>query len=411
MNNWYFVRKKLLNLSITLCVVVLKLLLRGYKTIFTKRTILFVTNQKIRTVSFGPLAQLCLIGFVIWISNVFIQSTKFNQIIDSKTAEVEHLKIVNGYFEEQFNAMNDKLRKVNQYLIATTGKDHLVKMQLESPKAMPRGLKENKLNEQDKETFNQLKDANQQLSDMQSIARNRIKKIENVIAITGLSIKKTIPASSLKEKVARITSAALGKIHQPNQGGPLLEDDSLEAAFNTKVLSNESLESRLDRSQFAGEIDYLIVLEKLAEAIPLSQPMKNYYISSGFGSRSDPLTGKHASHQGLDFVGSSKEKVISPSSGKVVLAGKFSDYGNAIVIDHGFGITTRYGHLAEVRVKEGQMVKKGDVVALQGNSGRSTGAHLHYEVRYKNTPLNPKKFLEAGQALFNDSRVIRHANS
>jgi murein DD-endopeptidase MepM/ murein hydrolase activator NlpD len=137
--------------------------------------------------------------------------------------------------------------------------------------------------------------------------------------------------------------------------------------------------------------------------------MKNHIVSSGFGKRVDPITGRVAVHQGLDFIGVNRAKIISPSQGKVILAGQFSGYGNAVVIDHGFGITTRYGHLSALKVKPGQFVKKGEVIALQGNTGRSTGAHLHYEVRYRGTPLNPRKFIDAGEALFNNER--KYANS
>jgi len=174
---------------------------------------------------------------------------------------------------------------------------------------------------------------------------------------------------------------------------------------------NDYIERHLQTLKFNSEIDYLMVLERLANIMPLSRPMKNYYISSSFGRRADPITRRHALHHGLDFVGVTNEKIVSPSLGKVVLAGKFSNYGNAVVIDHGFGITTRYGHLAMVKVGTGQIVKKGDVIAIQGNTGRSTGPHLHYEVRYKNIPLNPKKFLEAGDALFNNEKTINYANS
>jgi murein DD-endopeptidase MepM/ murein hydrolase activator NlpD len=192
------------------------------------------------------------------------------------------------------------------------------------------------------------------------------------------------------------------------QGGPL-EENSLDAALASSNSDEDDIERHLEKVQFTGEIDYLMVLEKLAGVMPFAKPMKNYYISSGFGSRTDPITRRMAPHHGLDFVGVTREKIISPSAGKVILAGRFSDYGNAVVIDHGFGITTRYGHLSEVKVKEGQRVKQGDVLALQGNTGRSTGPHLHYEVRYKNIPLNPRKFLEAGEALFNDGKNPSYA--
>jgi murein DD-endopeptidase MepM/ murein hydrolase activator NlpD len=152
------------------------------------------------------------------------------------------------------------------------------------------------------------------------------------------------------------------------------------------------------------------VLEKLTKALPLSQPMKNYYISSGFGHRIDPITNRHTPHRGLDFVGSKREKIISPSAGKVILARWFSDYGNAIVIDHGYGVTTRYGHLSKIKVAEGERIKQGKIIGLQGSTGRSTGDHLHYEVRYRNTPLNPKKFLEAGEILITNDNAIKHVN-
>ena len=116
-------------------------------------------------------------------------------------------------------------------------------------------------------------------------------------------------------------------------------------------------------------------------------------------------------HKGLDFVGATNQSIISPASGKVILAGRYSDYGNAVVIDHGFGITTRYGHLSSIKVQKGQTVQKGQVIAAQGSTGRSTGQHLHYEVRYRGTPLNPKKFLEAGDFLFNDDKTTKYVNS
>ena len=129
--------------------------------------------------------------------------------------------------------------------------------------------------------------------------------------------------------------------------------------------------------------------------------MKNYYVSSIFGKRVDPIKRVFAKHNGMDFAGKSGEKIISPSAGRVIFAGKFSSYGNTLIIDHGYGLTTRYGHLSRINVGVGDDVKKEQVIATQGTTGRSTGPHLHYEVRYNNVPLNPKKFLQAGQEIFN----------
>lgn len=354
-----------------------------FKFVFTKRTILFVTSQKIRSITLGPVAQLCVFVTIAWVINLFYQSIQYNKIINEKSQEITRLTNVNEYFETEFSNINEKLHKVNDYLISITGQGTPAS-ERKKPLNLPTNVQEQDLSRSDKHTLNQIKDASGALSDIQAAANNRINKIEKTIAITGLHIK---------------SQNAVNAQTVAGQGGPLVP------------LGNFSAAERLETKKFASEIDRLIILEKLTQVMPLARPIKSYFVSSGFGARTDPITGGLARHQGLDFVGPDREKIVSPSAGRVVLAGKFSDYGNAVVIDHGFGITTRYGHLSAVKVEKGQMVKKGDIIALQGSTGRSTGQHLHYEVRYKNTPLNPRKFLEAGDALLNDSNNIKHANS
>lgn len=401
MKKSYFLKKKLSAICKVCGSFLVKNLVRFYKTIFTKRTILFVTNDRIRSITLGPILQTCLLFLAVWVGNLFTQSLRYDEVITAKADEINNLRLVNKYFESEFNNVNEKLQKINEYLVSITGNSQNVKAS-EPEFKRPKNFKEEDISKRDKHTLNQVKNASNQLSNIQTITRDRIKKIENVISLTGLNIKK-IPSSKLMNKTAAVKEISLnGKSGIANrQGGPLAENNSLNSIISAS-LSDDELERRLEKVKFTNEIDYLMVLEKLVNVMPFSKPMKNYYISSGFGFRADPVTGKRAEHQGLDFVGVTKEKIISPSKGKVILAGKFSDYGNAVVIDHGFGITTRYGHLSEVKVKEGQIVKRGEIIALQGSSGRSTGPHLHYEVRYRNVPLNPKKFLEAGETLSNE---------
>jgi len=403
----YLLQKKLSHVGKIFVSALLKGLLRLYRLIFTKRTILFVTNEKIRSITLGPIMQACIFLFVAWIANLFMQSLHYDEIVSAKANEINKLKTVNAYFQSQFENANDKLKKVNEYLISITGINHNASSSKENNFKQPESFEEDDLSRRDKQTLNQIKNVEDQFSDIQMIARTRIKKIESAIAITGLNIKK-IPSKELWQAEKSVSAKNFS-----NQGGPENNDDSLETALQAIPLSdkNDYIERHLQTLKFNSEIDYLMVLERLANIMPLSRPMKNYYISSSFGRRADPITRRHALHHGLDFVGVTNEKIVSPSLGKVVLAGKFSNYGNAVVIDHGFGITTRYGHLAMVKVGTGQIVKKGDVIAIQGNTGRSTGPHLHYEVRYKNIPLNPKKFLEAGDALFNNEKTINYANS
>lgn len=384
-----------------------KLIQSIYKFLFSERTILFVTNKGIKTIKVGLFAQGFAILTVLWVGNLFVQSLKYNDIITNKSNEISRLEAINGYFGEEVELVNDKLKKINEYLISVTGFEEEENKRLDP--TPPEGFTGDDLSLQDRKMLLRVRLAEARVSSIQLIAQKRIQKIQNAISVAGLNLK-NIPTQDLKKKFDNFTAKEeVAKnsqtISSTGQGGPFEDIDLIDKDI-AEASSEEDLERHLEKVQFLNELDHLIVLEKVANIVPFSTPMKEYYISSGFGSRVDPVNGTSAKHRGLDFVGSSiHAEIISPSEGKVILAGKYHDYGNAIVIDHGFGVTTRYGHLSEVKVKKGQMVSKGDLIALQGSTGRSTGPHLHYEVRYKNNPLDPKKFLKAGEALFNDKKT------
>ena len=116
-------------------------------------------------------------------------------------------------------------------------------------------------------------------------------------------------------------------------------------------------------------------------------------ITGPFGARIDPFNGEGAFHSGVDISCRYGQPIMAPADGVVTYAGFYSGYGRMIVVDHGNGITTRYGHLSGFAVTDGQSVRKGEVIGYVGMSGRSTGAHLHYEVRIHDTPVNPHKYL------------------
>ncbi|NPU63780.1 peptidoglycan DD-metalloendopeptidase family protein [Bradyrhizobium sp. 83012] len=121
--------------------------------------------------------------------------------------------------------------------------------------------------------------------------------------------------------------------------------------------------------------------------------------TSGFGVRSDPFLGRPAMHTGLDFRAATGDPVRVTANGKVVNAGWAGGYGRMVEVDHGNGLSTRYGHLSEINVKIGQQVKIGDIVGEVGSTGRSTGPHLHYETRIDGEAVDPQKFLRAGVRL------------
>jgi murein DD-endopeptidase MepM/ murein hydrolase activator NlpD len=116
-------------------------------------------------------------------------------------------------------------------------------------------------------------------------------------------------------------------------------------------------------------------------------------ITAGFGQRMDPFTGEGAFHSGIDIGAPSGTKVVAAADGILFLAGPDSGYGTEVLIDHGYGITTKYGHLSRTYAVVGQEVKRGQVIGAVGTTGRSTGPHLHYEVRIYETAVNPAKYL------------------
>jgi murein DD-endopeptidase MepM/ murein hydrolase activator NlpD len=127
-------------------------------------------------------------------------------------------------------------------------------------------------------------------------------------------------------------------------------------------------------------------------AAPNLWPVEGH-VTGSFGERIDPFNGEGAFHSGVDISTGFGTPVIAPADGTVVFADFLGGYGRAIMIDHGHGITTRFGHLANFAVIAGQKIQRGDTIGYVGLSGRSTGPHLHYEVRINDTPVNPYKYL------------------
>jgi murein DD-endopeptidase MepM/ murein hydrolase activator NlpD len=127
--------------------------------------------------------------------------------------------------------------------------------------------------------------------------------------------------------------------------------------------------------------------------IPTMMPVEAPYNASGFGKRIDPFTGQWAMHEGIDFLADAGSNVVAAAGGVVQFAGFHPQYGFMIDIDHGNDLVTRYAHLSKLLVKEGDMVLRGRKMALSGNTGRSTGPHVHFEVRFRGSAQNPAKFL------------------
>ena len=147
--------------------------------------------------------------------------------------------------------------------------------------------------------------------------------------------------------------------------------------------------------KLAASLSRMDAMERALAAIPTSMPAAAVMMSSGFGFRSDPFTGGGAMHAGLDFKGPVGTPILSAAEGRVTFAGYNGGYGKTVEITHANGLLTRYAHLSGVHVTRGQMVHRGLQIGRMGSTGRSTGSHLHFEVRLNGRAINPRKFLEA----------------
>ncbi|WP_395329766.1 M23 family metallopeptidase [Novosphingobium sp. BL-8H] len=177
------------------------------------------------------------------------------------------------------------------------------------------------------------------------------------------------------------------------EGGPL---EKLSTA------ADGSIDPRFQRlGQSLARMD---ALENGLASIPQVKPAHVAYVSSSFGYRADPFTGGAAFHAGLDFPGPMGSPIYAAAKGRVTFVGQRQGYGNCVEISHGNGLMTRYGHLSGFNVRPGQLVDGGTRIAAMGSTGRSTGPHLHFEVRINNRPMNPRTFLEAAHNVQQEAR-------
>ena len=178
-------------------------------------------------------------------------------------------------------------------------------------------------------------------------------------------------------------------------GGP--EEGGAKESFTAPALTDmiERLEAQLeDREQQLRLLDKLASRQKLEDEMYLEgRPITWGWLSSKYGYRSDPFTGKRTWHAGVDLAGKEGSDIISVAGGVVTWAGERYGYGNLVEIDHGDGLVTRYGHCKTIKVSVGDVVQKGQVIALMGSTGRSTGPHVHFEVLQNGRSKDPLKYI------------------
>jgi murein DD-endopeptidase MepM/ murein hydrolase activator NlpD len=216
------------------------------------------------------------------------------------------------------------------------------------------------------------------------LARMEARQLAFVEKLTRLADRRAATAAIRIRELGMNPAMMLASLDDRSaQGGPLL----------SLVTSRKgALDPRFER--LGVSLARMDALEHGLAGIPQFLPASLEFISSGFGYRSDPFTGGAAFHAGLDFKGPIGAPIYAAANGTVSFAGVRQGYGNCIEITHGNGLLTRYAHMSAFRAEIGQIVRPGDVIGAIGSTGRSTGPHLHFEVRINDHPVNPRPFLE-----------------
>lgn len=212
---------------------------------------------------------------------------------------------------------------------------------------------------------------------------NAVEKAQRsqVLALHSAAHSRTSHLANVFEKL----NVPLPGVIAQDIGGPYVPAGDM--AFEDLT---DDLESALDR---------LDLLKKKARRLPVSNPVPGAKVSSSFGRRVDPFHRKSAFHAGIDFRARTGTPVLATGSGKVVKAGRNGGYGLMVEIEHGYGITTRYAHLSKILVKAGDRVSNNQRIGRVGSTGRSTGPHLHYEIRRSEKASNPARYLKVGREL------------
>jgi murein DD-endopeptidase MepM/ murein hydrolase activator NlpD len=187
--------------------------------------------------------------------------------------------------------------------------------------------------------------------------------------------------------------AGITTLDETSQGGVggVRNDDMSGNPYRDDVDKMSFRSHRLDRDLSVLEQKF-VAQSQLLSCTPSIAPVRGI-LTDGFGGRSDPFTGEQGTHNAVDISSAVGQPVRAPADGVVVKAEWANGYGNVVYLSHGFGYSTRYGHLSGYAIRPGQRVQRGDIIGYVGSTGRSTGPHLHYEVRLNNNPVNPLAYI------------------
>lgn len=239
-----------------------------------------------------------------------------------------------------------------------------------------------------------------QLAEVRTQLRDQSAALHRRIAQLQAHVIRLDAAGSRLTQLAELDAGEFDFDNPPAVGGPLGESEDTPSLDMQQVLAQlDELDRRIvDRERQMRVLEDLLLISRLQkDAHPEGWPIASGWISSSFGYRTDPFTGRRARHAGIDFAGRKGSEVVAVGSGIVSASRSLAGYGNLVEINHGNGYVTRYGHNKKNLVEVGQRVRRGQVIAELGQTGRATGPHVHFEVWRNGVAVNPAEYIRAAR--------------
>lgn len=351
----------------------------GYiRRILKEKKVIVVSDNGIKTkniTNFSRFVRLLCYGWIVFTSISFLVNTKIQA---SKSKKIDELKSLNASLSNNITQLNHFLSDLKGYLYTLNYYDRFDKIDLKKINKMDSDLLKNNFLisiDEYKEILPILDEMERDVMSINTLVNTRIEGINNLL--------KEVSLDEEAKNIYKVSYQTSNK-HREN-----------DIIYKNSILVNKSGFSALEEN-----ISYLSFLESFLNLIPIYKPLDNYYITSTFGTRIDPFTKEAKTHRGLDFAGPFNSVIYAPADGIVEIVAVRGGFGNSIEINHGNGIVTEYAHLNRSLVNVGDAVKRGDKIAIQGSSGRSTGQHLHWEVKVNKQNVDPIKFVKVGEKIY-----------
>ncbi|MDR2760452.1 MAG: M23 family metallopeptidase [Rickettsiales bacterium] len=353
-----------------------------YRNIFSEKEVIVVSRDGIRSKKIGGIGKFGEAALAAWVifSSCFVLLN--SKIVRRQSQKISELRDINYSLNANIGDLNTVIDNMKNYLSSLNYYDHFNKIDVKKISSEKNFIKSGELlsSVEYKRALPVIDILDKNISILSDSVDSRIDGIHNILEDSPL----------LREKAERV--------YRANYGGDLINSElgSLENVFsNASILikKNEIVDLK-------NKIKYLVFLEGFMNSIPITEPMRNYFLTSKYGSRVDPFSGEVRSHKGLDMAAPFNSNIFSTADGVVEFVGFNGGLGNVLVINHGNDIRTTYAHLKQSSVRKDQKVSRGKAIGVQGNSGRSTGPHLHYEVSIDKKTVDPMKFLNIGKRVY-----------